>query len=112
MSNLIILLIFIVHAEIIDEVTDLLENETFPSTFTCQAAGEPVPNISWYFNDVTLIASNSSKYQVLDSINGTMIKSLLTIMSAQSSDVGKYTCHADNIVGVDRSSGILTVNGK
>ena len=103
---------YIVQAEIIDEVTDLLENETFPSNFTCQAAGEPVPNISWYFNNVTLIAPNTSKYQVLDSINGTMIKSCLTIMSAQSSDVGKYTCHADNIVGIDRSSGILTVNSK
>ena len=33
-------------------------------------------------------------------------------MSAQSSDVGKYTCHAENIIGTDRSSGILTVNGK
>ena len=74
--------------------------------------GEPIPNISWYFNDVTLTVLNSSKYQILNSINGTMIESFLTIMSAQSSDVGKYTCHAQNIVGIDRSSGILTVNGK
>ena len=102
----------VVQTEIIDEVTDLLENETFPSTFTCEATGEPVPNISWYFNDSTLLVSNTSKYNISNSLNDTVIKSLLTIVSAQSSDVGKYTCHAENIIGTDRSSGILTVNGK
>ena len=102
----------VVQAEIIDEVTNLLENETFPSTFTCKAMGEPVPNISWYFNDSTLLVSDTSKYSISNSLNDTVIKSLLTIVSAQSSDVGKYTCHAENIIGTDRSSGILTVNGK
>ena len=103
---------YVVQAEIISDVTDLLENETLSSTFTCLVVGEPVPNISWYFNDVTLFVLNSSKYQISNSINGTMIESFLTIMSVQSSDVGKYTCHAENIVGMDQSSGILTVNGK
>ena len=102
----------VVQSEIIDEVTDLLENETLPSTFTCEATGEPVPNISWYFNDSTLLVSDASKYSISNSLNGTVIKSLLTIVSAQSSDVGKYTCHAENIIGTDRSSGILTINGK
>ena len=106
------MIMYIVQAEIIGEVTDLLENETLSSTFTCLAVGEPVPNISWYFNDVTLIVLNSSKYQISNSINGTMIESFLTIISVQSSDVGKYTCRAENIVGMDQSSGILTVNGK
>ena len=97
----------------IDEVTDLLQNETISSSiFTCVATGEPVPNISWYFNDTTLLVSDASKYSISNSLNGTVIKSLLTIVSAQSSDVGKYTCHAENIIGTDRSSGVLTVNGK
>ena len=96
----------------IDKVTDLLQNETISSTFTCEATGEPVPNISWYFNDSTLLVSDASKYTISNSLNGTVIKSLLTIVSAQSSDVGKYTCHAENTVGTDRSSGVLTVNGK
>ena len=104
--------LYVVQAEIIDEVTDLLENETFPSTFTCEATGEPVPNISWYFNDSTLLVSDANKYSISNSLNDTVIKSLLTIVSAQSSDVGKYTCSAENIIGTDRSSGILTVNGK
>ena len=41
-----------------------------------------------------------------------MVVSSLTITNAQSSDVGTYTCHAENIIGSDRSFGILTINGK
>ena len=38
-----------VEAEIIEEVPDLLENETNPVTFSCQATGEPVLSIDWCF---------------------------------------------------------------
>ena len=56
--------------------------------------------------------SDTNKYNVQNSVNGTVVMSSLTIMNTQSSDVGTYTCHAENIIGIDRSSGILTVNGK
>ena len=90
----------------------MLENETNPITFNCQAIGEPVPTISWYFNGVMVNISDTSKYNVSSSINETSVESFLTIMNAQSSDVGTYTCQAANIFGIDRSYGILTVNGK
>ena len=90
----------------------MLENETNPVTFSCQATGEPVPTISWHFNGVMVNESDTSEYNISDSTNGNMITSSLTIMNAQSSDVGIYTCHAENIIGIDRSSGILTVQGK
>ena len=90
----------------------MLENETNPITFSCQAIGEPVPNISWYFNSVIINVSNASKYIISDSSNGTMVISLLTIINTQSSDVGKYTCFAENIIGSEQSSGVLTVNSK
>ena len=102
----------VVQAEIIDGVTDLLENETLPSTFTCEATGEPIPVISWYFNGVVLNVSNASIYNISNLLNGIVIKSSLTIVIAQSSDVGIYTCHAENFIGSDISSGVLTVNGK
>ena len=38
--------------------------------------------------------------------------SSLTILNIRSSDAGTYICHATNIISTDRSSGILTVNGK
>ena len=44
-------------------------------------------------------------------MNENVVVSSLTITNAQSSDVGTYTCHAENIIGSDRSSGVLTVNG-
>ena len=104
--------VYVVQAEIINDVADLLENETNAVTFTCQSLGEPVPTISWYFNDDMINVSDSSKYNITSSVNGTLVKSLLTIVSIISSDVGTYTCHANNIIGTDINSGILTVNGK
>ena len=80
-------------------------------TFSCQATGEPVPVISWYFNDVMINVSNTSKYNVSDIINEIVITSYLTIINAQSTDVGTYFCHAENLIGIDRSSGALTING-
>ena len=88
----------------------MLENETFPSTFTCRATGEPVPNITWNFNDAMVNVSDA-KYNISASINGTVITSLFAIISARSSDVGRYTCFAENFIGKVQSSGVLTVNG-
>ena len=89
----------------------MLENETNPIIFSCQAIGEPVPSISWYFNNMINV-SNGSKYNVSNTVNETTVISLLTISNANSSDVGTYTCQAENIIGIGQSSGILTVNGK
>ena len=71
-----------------------------------------LPNISWYFNGEMIDVSNASKYIISNSLNGTMVTSLLTIMNTQSYDVGRYTCVAENIIGSDQSSGVLSVNGK
>ena len=90
----------------------MLENETNPITFSCQATGEPVPFISWYFNRIIINTSNESKYNVTNSFNEIAVTSLLTIVNAQSSDVGTYACYTENIIGNDQSSGILTINGK
>ena len=56
--------------------------------------------------------SNASKYNVSNTLRETTATSLLTISNANSSDVGTYTCQAENIIGIDQSSGVLTVNGK
>ena len=103
---------YIVQTEITNEITDITENETNSATFTCQAIGEPVPTISWYFNGIMINISNSTKYNVFNSFNETIIKSSLTIVNVQSSDVGTYDCKAENIIGIDQHSGVLTVNSK
>ena len=102
----------LVQAEITDEIPDLVENETNLVTLNCQAIGEPFPSIDWYFNNVMINASDTSNYNISDSLNETVAESSLLILNVQSFNVGTYTCHAQNLIGIDRSSGILTVNGK
>ena len=106
-----VLFTYVVQAEITDGVIDILENETYPIIFSCQSVGEPIPAISWYFNGAMVNISDASKYSVLNTSNGTMVTSALSIVNAESPDVGTYTCYAENIIGNDSSSGILTVNG-
>ena len=88
-------------------------NEGDTASFTCQATGEPVPTISWYFNGIPVDEANRMKYIIsIMSLNTTTNSSTLTIMNVQSSDVGTYTCNATNAVSTNTSSGVLTVNGE
>ena len=104
---------FSVAPETLLQLTDLLVNETNSIQFVCQAIGVPVPYIRWYFNGVMVNLSDSSKYNSsLMQLNESIIESSLSIINVQSSDVGTYTCEAENIIGIELSSGILTVNGK
>ena len=96
------------------EVSDQVEDEGNTVSFTCQATGEPVPTISWYFNGAPVNNDTDvNKYNVMEmEVNTTTINSTLTIMNVESSDVGTYTCNATNVVSSDTSSGVLTVNGE
>ena len=91
-----------------------IRNHTENVTFLCQAVGEPVPDISWYFNDVMInVSDNSSKYMIVSrSLNITTTENSLTVYNVTSSDVGTYTCNASNMIGSDTSSGILTITSK
>ena len=104
----------LVQSEIVSDLVDHVTNETNRAVFTCQATGEPVLNISWYFNGVMINVSDTNKYIIMStSLNTTTtIENTLTVYNVTSSDVGTYTCNATNIIGNDRSFGILTVNGK
>ena len=91
------------------QVTDDIEDEGATASFTCQATGEPVPTISWYFNDVPVDVTDTMKYNVVSPSLG---QSTIRINGVQSSDVGTYTCNATNVVSSNTSSGVLTVNGE
>ena len=93
------------------ELYDQLENETNPTSFTCQATGEPIPTITWYFNGDMI--NVTSKYRTNSTvINTTTIEGMLEIYNASSSDVGTYICSATNELGTKRSVGVLTIHGK
>ena len=92
------------------EVLDQTQNEGDTASYTCQATGQPVPTISWYFNGTLLV--NGMEHMISVSSNTTTNSSTLTIMNVQSSDVGTYTCNATNVISTDTSFGVLTVNGE
>ena len=99
---------------IINSIENKVRNEKENVTFLCQAVGEPVPNISWYFNVVMInVSDNSSKYMIVSrSLNTTTTENILTVYNVTSSDVGTYTCNSSNIIGSITSSGILTITSK
>jgi len=81
--------------------------------FTCQATGTPILSISWYFNGAPVDKNNTVKYMISESsLNHIVISSTLTVMNAEQSDMGTYTCQASNYASSDTSSGALTVNSK
>ena len=91
-----------------------VRNQNENVTFLCQVVGEPIPDISWYFNGVMInVSDNSSKYMTMSrSLNITTTENTLTVYNVTSSDVGTYTCNSSNLIGTITSSGILTVTSK
>ena len=90
---------------ITSNIIDISDNESDLAIFICQAVGPPVPNISWYFNDVMI--SNSSKYMIVsNSLNTTTTENTLTVHNITSADVGVYTCTGTNVAGSDTSNGM------
>ena len=105
---------FLVIPNIKVSPNDETRNQEDNVTFLCQAVGEPVPDISWYFNGVMInVSDNSSKYMIVSrSLNITTTENTLTVYNVTSSDVGTYTCISSNIIGSVASSGTLTVTSK
>ena len=104
-------MVYVVGPSII-ELMDQTENEGDTASFSCQADGEPLPSISWYFNGAPLNESNTAKYMITGRQMLNYSTDTLTILSVESSDVGTYTCNATNLISSDTSSGILTINGE
>ena len=95
------------------EVMDQAADEGYLTSFICQATSEPISNISWYYNGALVNnETDIDKYSISQSSwNATTIINALTILHAESSDVGTYTCNATNVLSTDISFGILTING-
>ncbi|XP_066595112.1 protein sidekick isoform X2 [Prorops nasuta] len=70
-------------------------------TLTCNAIAAPIPNITWIYNDTTLVEI-AGRVQVLD--NGDLL-----FASVKTNDAGKYTCIRANEAGSVNGSAYLTV---
>ena len=113
-SIYIIIIVSVVIPSIENIIDDEIRNQEENVTFSCEAVGEPVPDINWYFNDVMInVSDNSSNYMIVSrSLNITTTENTLTVYNVTSSDVGTYTCNASNIIGSVIDFGILTVASK
>ena len=64
--NCITLLLILCKLSFPDILLDIADTykERDVASFTCQAIGEPAPNISWYFNGTMINESDTSKYRI------------------------------------------------
>jgi len=83
-------------------------------TFVCVAHGNPIPFISWNRGDTVL--SNDSHITISERIltnSGAMyVQSILELCSAEEEDTGQYNCFANNTLGNDNASFVLTTQSK
>ena len=93
-----------------DGLLDSLTDQSYPIIFKCKAFGEPMPNIRWYFNYEKV--SNEGEHNISTSTNGSLVESSLKIVNPHSSDLGKYTCTASNVVINKQKFAVLTANSK
>ena len=83
-------------------------------TFVCVAYGIPSPSISWTSGDTAL--NNDSRVTIYEEVvteDGVIfVNSILELCSTEEADAGQYSCFADNTLGNDTASFVLTVNAQ
>ena len=83
-------------------------------TFVCVASGDPNPSISWNKGDTVL--NNDSRITIYENLvteNGVaLVQSILELRSTEEADAGQYSCFAENVLGNDTASFVLTVNAQ
>ena len=77
-------LVYLVGPSIIQLIYQT-EDEGDTASFTCQADGEPLPTISWYFNGAPLDESNTAKYMITERLTTTTAaRGLMAYISGKS----------------------------
>ena len=102
------LIIFLV-LEITRRIIDILLNETRQVIFSCEVTGEPVPTISWLFNGKKIKENDTVNYYISVCNNKAVNMSNLIFPSKELSNIGVYTCEANNTIYHERSSAALTI---
>lgn len=78
----------------IEKLQPAITEKDQPVLLTCKVEGTPFPNITWFFNDVELFASEHYSMTVVENV------ATLEIVKASPQDVGIYSCQAKNEGGV------------
>lgn len=83
-------------------------NQNENATLNCVVIGDPIPEITWFKEDGTLISNDDHYEATYDIENG---NTQLLIKNAQLSDEQSYKCVATNIYGTAKTIGVLVVKG-
>ena len=79
--------------------TTIVIHEGMNRTFTCEATGYPIPNVTWHRVDGSLTDGVSMSENILTG-DGSVITNL-TIKNTSREDTGAYICVASNNIGND-----------
>lgn len=74
-------------------------------SFVCKYRGQPIPNITWFYNNIPI--EDGEMYHVIPGVN----ESTLMIPEVFPEDAGTYTVKASNDYGEIVSSCVLDVLG-
>ena len=82
------------------------------ATFLCNATARPRPEITWWRMGSQLMEQPGVIEISTSAFEEREVLTNLTIIMADPSDAGGYTCNATNAVGQDTAAAELTVHGK
>ncbi|CAB4067574.1 unnamed protein product [Lepeophtheirus salmonis] len=91
-------------AKFTQEIKEVRIKEGMKAKFEATFAGNPKPEITWYFNNEPLKNSKNIQIKVKE------IRTILTLIECNNEMAGYYTCKARNPLGGDSTRASLTVN--
>ena len=86
--------------------------------FSCVAYGNPNPSISWdrwgtALSNGSQVTVHHEEVLVTNSWRGlSFVQSILELCRVKEADAGQYSCFAENTIGNDTASFVLTVNAQ